>query len=140
VKGLRDTTISLLMADPAMNGFGYGPNSLYPAWGRDSPPEQIEGRNFGILRWGTSERGVGRVATVGFELWLYDKDPDYERIIGGLLRARAVLAGLVGLQVDATEDAWVLGVRWDGAGPDGFDDVYKAVLRAESYSITASGN
>lgn len=140
MKGLRNVTLARLQADSILNGYGYGPDNLYPAWSRDSPPEVIEGRTFGILRWGTTERGVGRVHAVSLELWFYNKDEDYEPIGGGLFRARAVLAGLEGMQVDAAEDAWILGVRWSGAGPDGFDDVYKAVLRSESYSITASGN
>lgn len=140
MNGLKKITLERLAADSVMNGFGYDADSLYPQFSRDAPPESVEGRTFGVLKWGTTERGVGRVATVTLELWLYNKDRDYEPIGGGLLRARAVLAGLEAIRVDAAEDAWVLGVRWEGAGPDGYDDMYQAVLRSESYSITASGN
>lgn len=123
-----------------MNGAGYDADSLYAQFSRDAPPETVEGRTFGVLKWGTTERGVGRVASTTLELWLYNKAPDYAPIGDGLLRARVLLDELVGTNVDAAENAWVLGVRWEGAGPDGYDDMYQAVLRSESYTITASGN
>ena len=140
MNGLRKIAFDRLAADSEMNGFGYDADSLYPQFSRDAPPEQVEGRRFGILKWGTAERGVGRVNPVTLELWFYNKDRDYDPIGGALLRARSILAGLEAVQVDAAEDAWVLGVRWEGAGPDGYDDMYQAVLRSESYTITASGN
>lgn len=140
MNGLRDIALARLAADSTMNGLGYDISSLYPAFSRDAPPIAIEGQRFGVLRWGTTERGVGRVQTVTLEIWLYNRERDFAPISDGLRRARDVLATLEAVNVDAVDDAWVLGVRWEAAGPDGWDDLYQAVLRSESYTITASGN
>jgi hypothetical protein len=140
MNGLRSIVLDRLAADSEMNGFGYDSASLYAQFSRDATPEYIEGRRFGILKWGTTERGVGRVNSTTLEIWLYDKDPDYSAIGSALLRARILLDALPGVQLDAAENAWCLDARWEGASPDGYDDMYKAVLRSESYTITASGN
>jgi hypothetical protein len=140
MNGLRDTVLNLLQSDPAMNGYGYGPKNLYPAFGRDAPPEGVEGQQFGVVKWGTSEPGLGRVNAVVMEIWLYNREPDFVPIGCALFRARAIMDALTARQVQVNPPGWVLGVRWDGAGTDGWDDLYKAVLRSESYTITASGN
>lgn len=140
MSGLRDRVLEILVGDSEMNGYGYDADSLYPAFGRDGAPETVEGRTFGIIRWGITERGYGRVNATSMELWLYNKDRFYSPIEGGLKRARALLAPMEATQVSALENAWVVGVEWQGAGPDGFDDLYQAVVRSESYRFTASGN
>lgn len=141
MNGLRNAALELLKNDSFMNGCGYGPNNLYPAFSRDSPPEAVEGQQFGILKWGTTEAGIGGVNSVVVELWLYNREPDFGPIGDALYQARTLLGGLVGRQVQISPvPGWVLGVHWDGAGTDGWDDLYKAVLRSESYTITASGN
>lgn len=140
MRHLRDFVFELACNDPQMHDMGFTRDSLYPVYSRDSTPESIEGKRFGIFRWGSTEVGIGRVNPVTLEVWLYDRDPRYDVIGDGLLRMRTLLENAVGSALDLDKTAWMNGWQFSGSTPDLFDDVYIAYTRSESHRITASGS
>jgi len=134
---VRDLVFEALCNDAQLNGYGFKRENIYPLMSRDSPPETIEGTVFMVLRWGTKEPGVGPVIPRLLDLWVYNRDPFYELLENALIRARAILAPLPG---SFANPGWVVGVEWQGAGPDGIDEAYRAYYLSENYRITASGS
>jgi hypothetical protein len=134
---VRDLVFEALCTDSELAGLGYTRANIYPGWSRDSTPEAIEGELFMVLRWGTKEPGVGAVVPRLLDIWAYNKEPFFETPEKALIRCRSILAPLPGRFADP---GWVLGVEWQGAGPDGLDEGYRAYYVSENYRITASGS
>jgi len=139
---VRRAVYDLLVADAALIALGFTSNTIYPNWGPDSPMAQ----RFMVLRWGATTRGVGRANSAEFTPWVYDRDQDFAAIAGALDRMRpAELGGdglldtLVGARLGVGPDG-ILGIDWQGASTDLYDDGYRANVRNETYNITASGN
>lgn len=138
---LRDLVFEELCNDAALTALGFKRDNIWPLMSRDSPPETIEGGKFMVLRWGTKEIGVGRVIPQLLDVWAYNKsEPFYTDLEDGLKRVRLVLAGLETRAIDLAASGHVVGVEWQGAGPDGFDEGYRAYYLSENYRITASGS
>jgi hypothetical protein len=137
---LREMVYDALRLDSELNTLGFNTDNIYPAWSRDSTPETVEGNQFLVIRWGTKEPGVSVVIPQLVDLWAYNKEPYFELLVTAHRRMRLVMAGLVARPVDLAQTGWVVGVEWQGAGPDGFDEGYKAHYISENYRLTASGN
>lgn len=134
---IRDLVYEKLCNDTELNALGFSATNIYPAWSRDSTPASVEGEMFMVLRWGTKEPGVGTVVPRLLDIWAYNRDPFFEVLENALIRCRSVLAPLPG---QFANPGWVLGVEWQGAGPDGLDEGYQAHYISENYRITASGS
>lgn len=132
---LRELVYAVLSNAPELEAAGLSPNGTYPAHTPDSPQERV----FLALRWGPSVPGVGDAAPVDLALWVYDKEERYDRIERVLRAARPIMDALHAVRLTPPGSGAVLGVNWQGAGPDLFDDVYVAWTRYESYRVTASG-
>lgn len=134
---VRDLVFEKLCTDAELNALGFTRSNIYPAWSRDSTPATVEGHTFMILRWGTKEPGVGPVTPRLLDIWAYNVEPFFDPLESALIRCRSVLLPLPGQFADP---GWVVGVEWQGAGPDGLDEGYRAHYISENYRITASGS
>lgn len=132
---LRDLVYRSLSTSAALGLTGLTPGGIYPAMTPDSPAERI----FMVLRWGPTSPGIGAANSGDLSVWAYDREERYDRVEEVLKATRPILLGLEAAVLPAGAGA-VLGVRWEGAGPDLYDDAYVAWTRYESYRVTASGN
>jgi hypothetical protein len=133
--GLRSTVLSLLTADESLAALGIPETAWY---GTFSAQVSATDRCFGILHWTEKSVGMGAVFRQGLEVWLYDREPNFDRIEPILARVKEILEPLAGYATDGT--GWITTVEWQGDSPDLDDDVYSAVTRNSAYRITASGN
>lgn len=132
---LRDRVYAVLSTSPELEATGLVPGSVYPAFSPDSPQERV----WMVLRWGPASPGIGDAASIDLALWVYDREERYDRIERSLRAARPLMEALVAVRLSPPGSGAVLGIGWQGAGPDLFDDVYPAWTRYESYRVTASG-
>lgn len=134
MNGLRNTVYDLLRLDTAMNGFGFGPDNVYPNYGAVDPPQY---ERFLIIRWGARAPGMAGVHPVDVSLWFYELDPDYTNINNAIKRCRSLIPGLISSSTG--DGGWIVGVEDTGDSPDFFDDAWKRYTRNGTYRITASG-
>lgn len=128
---MRAFIFSLLSDDPLLNGLGITEASLY-AGDIDSPAE----RPFGVLRWGTTDPGISSVNSQFLTVWIHH-NPGNEDVIRAIkLRIRSLLTALGG---NATENGWLVDVKWEGDSSDLSDDVLGTIIQQSNYSLIGSG-
>lgn len=133
---LRELVYRSLSNVAALEIAGLVPGAVYPAFSPDSPAERV----WLVLRWGTTVPGVGPANSGDLALWAYDREERYDRIEEVLKACRPIMDSLVAAVLAPAGSGAILGVNWQGSGPDGYDDTYPAWTRFESYLVTASGN
>jgi len=131
---LRQAVFALYVASPVLTGLGFDENTISPNFSVDGPA----GERFLVIRWGTTNRGIGRVNRVRLQCWVYNRQPDYVPIVNAILEIRTRLPSLAGVRMSPTEA--VLSVDYEGDSDDLYDDGYRAYTRWTSHTITASGS
>lgn len=130
---IRNLFFDAVRNDGPLNALGIDTDTTFPA----QAPDQVDARRFLVLRWGQTQAGMGPVRQIDLSLWAYDRDPNYASIDLILVRVRVVLPILILSSVPGGGS--VVGVGWSGSSEDLLDPAYGAVVRNETYRITASG-
>lgn len=129
---IRERVFHALTHHAGLTSLAIDETCVYTAGAVDNPTK----RPFMVMRWGIVVPGVGPVSSVPLDLWVYDKDADYNRIDSVIKESRNALLNLVAI---GDPGYWFVGVRWTGTSGDLTDETYDAVTKFGSFVITASG-
>lgn len=135
---LRAYFHSLLANDLGLRTLGLPVGQVFAAETVKDPAKP-----FVVHRWGTVQRSFRGAPSKlqSVTLWFYDgeteEDRDYSRIDDMIARTRVLMEGVEAVKLSATQG--ITQVEWTQDGEDGWDDVYRAIVRTSSYDIIASG-
>jgi hypothetical protein len=95
---------------------------------------------FAVLKGGTEAPTPGfRTRSQLFDLWVYDKPGDYNRIHEILDTAYGILHRRAGGKVTVGGvDWWLMDSRFQGASPDFKDELLRATVRYATYRVVGS--
>lgn len=131
---VRDYVWRRLTTAPEMTDLGYGPETVLPPHGLDTPSTQPR---FVVLRWGTKSAGVGVSRPVSLGIWAYSRSYN-----GGELAMtlKAVESVLTSIRAVPLEDGGAITlVDWIDELDDFADDQWKALGRNANYRVVTSG-
>jgi hypothetical protein len=132
-EALRQAVYARFLASPVLVGLGLNADTIAPNFSPDAPI----GDRFLIIRWGVTNRGIGRVNKVSVGCWMYNRQPDFGPIMKALMEIRTILPAMVGV-INSNEA--ILSVDYGGDSDDLYDDGYRAHTRWTSHTIVASGS
>lgn len=130
---VRELVFTSLTTDAAINNNGITVDNTFL-----SPAVvHTEATKFMVLRWGAVLPGIGPASRARLDVWVYDKNGADYSVIDDVLKL--VRTRMLNLAASGQGDTWFLGVEWSGNSVDTKDDVYEAVAKYASFSVTASG-
>lgn len=140
---VRELMYGLVSNDPVLNGLHLNQSTLYANFGADSPQHDF----FAVLRWGgevttlTAQRGRLKVTERSCSLWVYDRQPTYDRINDAIKRWCEIMDALEARRTgDGTYDGFISSTYWEGDGDDAYDDALERYTKSSTYTIIASGD
>lgn len=126
-----------ISADPTLNNLGIVSDTIHRSAPSDIPNPSLT--RFLVFSFGPESASPGRDTFTrprDLSIWAYDREPTYSAVEAILDRVRAIMLSLEA--VSHTAGAWITCVEWQGRSPDLQDDVYRAVVRNDSYRIIAN--
>lgn len=131
--GARETIVTVLTSDGAMNTDGINLNTTFLSHDKDTP----QTRPMMVLRWQDVSPGLGTVNRRNLQVWIHDTPGDYGRIDRILKRVRTLLTSMFGVNAgDAS--SWITQIDWQGDSDDLRDDEAVTFCRYSNFTITGS--
>lgn len=117
----------------SLGSLGFHPGDIYAAEAADDI--KVESFPFIVMRWGTIAKGIGPSRRQLLDIWVHDRERDYQRIDDALKRVEKVFASVVA--ADAKE-GWITQIDWQGSSPDLRDDGYDTITRNSTFMVIGS--
>ena len=144
--GIRSFMYYYLTADPVLNTLGFNDTNIFHAQTMKGVPDAAL-QKFMLLAWQDrnaalmAQRGAGRSWEQLLDVWMYDRQQDFDNITKGSQRLQEICDLIFGVATGAAPgDGWISCVEWNGEGSDIFDEAYDAIGRYVSITIVAKGN
>lgn len=143
---IRTFVYALVTDDAALNALGLTATNVFAAQTLDSfkPGDWPAPDFFAVIRFASTvpalvgSRGAGRARSTTCQLWVYDRDRDYELHIAPILKRWEELVD--SQEAPSLVDGWWLGSEYVGQSDDAFDDVYDRITRNSAYTISYTGS
>jgi hypothetical protein len=132
----REFIATLLNEAPSLKALGLEDNAVVQADTVDSPTMDM----FIVLRWLDERPGMGAVTRRPFDLWIYDRPGDYDRV---LRVGRQALLILDAVEQSPIEGGWITRIETKrdglGRGSDMYDEGYERLVVPFRAMAIASG-
>lgn len=134
---LREFVFGAVAGNATLQALGFSASNIFAVQAPDTPPDE----EFAVLRFSSSNNGLSganrnrRYRQVECSLWVYDRQMDYDRVIGPALDAFEILAaGWSGN--DMGDGERLFETEFVGQDDDGWDDIYNRIVRAARVTLT----
>jgi len=117
----------------SLGSLGLHPDDIYAAEAADDI--KIDRFPFMVMRWGNISKGIGPSRRQLLDVWVHDRERDYQRIDNLLKRVESVFSSVV---ASDAKEGWITQIDWQGSSPDLRDDGYDTITRNSTFMVIAS--